>query len=451
MSTQAEEQPITRPLAWIRQIPGDLFHQDDKPLLGLTPDFSWHDFASQLSQTLQLETCTCEHSEWQWRAKEELFNGLGEHLLGQCIEIAPIPGKIWWAMPEQTIKQLMLLLLAKQPLPMHEELDQDFLHAFYRFIAMEALNAFELVNSDKKLSPSLANKEELPNEHCLCMDITINIQQTTFHGRIFLSPEFRSAWKKRYLPQPYSLLASPMADTLDVMVHLEAGRVNLTLAEWNKIKTGDFLFLDNCSLDPDEDKGRVMLVINGIACFRARLKQGSLKILEHPLYHEADAAMNDSNNKDDELLDDDDHTADHHTDEHDDSDFDLDDLSDSDLGLDDHLTGETTTDPHADEHSGEHTTQETESHPTDTQPQHEPIKTSSPVLTVEEIPLPVIIELGRVQMSIKKLLELQPGNLLELDIHPESGVDLVVNGKRIARGELLRIGEALGVRILELS
>ena len=39
----------------------------------------------------------------------------------------------------------------------------------------------------------------------------------------------------------------------------------------------------------------------------------------------------------------------------------------------------------------------------------------------------------------------------ELDIHPESGVDMVVNGKRIARGELLRIGDVLGIRIMELS
>jgi len=54
-------------------------------------------------------------------------------------------------------------------------------------------------------------------------------------------------------------------------------------------------------------------------------------------------------------------------------------------------------------------------------------------------------------MSVKKMLELQPGNLLELDIHPENGVDLVVNGKRIAKGELIKLGEALGVRILDIS
>lgn len=72
-------------------------------------------------------------------------------------------------------------------------------------------------------------------------------------------------------------------------------------------------------------------------------------------------------------------------------------------------------------------------------------------LSVDEIPLAVVIEVGRIQLSVKKLLELQPGNMLELNIHPESGVDMVVNGKRIARGELLRIGDTLGLRVTELS
>ena len=72
-------------------------------------------------------------------------------------------------------------------------------------------------------------------------------------------------------------------------------------------------------------------------------------------------------------------------------------------------------------------------------------------LSVDDIPLTVVIEVGRLQMSVKKLLELQPGNMLDLDIHPDAGVDMVINGKRIARGELLKIGDSLGIRISELS
>lgn len=70
-------------------------------------------------------------------------------------------------------------------------------------------------------------------------------------------------------------------------------------------------------------------------------------------------------------------------------------------------------------------------------------------LAPKDIPLTVVVEVGRIQISVQKLLELQPGNLLELDVHAENGVDLVVNGKAIGKGELLKIGDALGVRILD--
>lgn len=71
--------------------------------------------------------------------------------------------------------------------------------------------------------------------------------------------------------------------------------------------------------------------------------------------------------------------------------------------------------------------------------------------SVGELPLTVAVEIGRFQMTIGELMRLQPGNLLELTVHPQDEIDLVVNGKRIGRGELLRIGQLLGVRVTELG
>ena len=424
MSIQTEQ-----PFAWIRQIPGDLFQLDEKPLIGFPPAFDWNAFAVELGKSLQIKDLSFEPSTWQWRPREELFDGLGKEIRGLPLALAPLSGGVWWAMAEQEIKRLMATVLANQG---NGDIDNDFIQAFYHFIAAEALNAFEKTIADKKLSASLAREEGLPDAHCLCMDVAINLSETTLHGRLFLSPELRSAWKQRYMPQKPNLSLSPMINSLDVIVNLEAGRIDLKLSEWKQIKTGDFLFLDNCSLDPDEDKGRVMLVINGIPCFRARIKQGSLKILEHPLYFEANKSMDAPTNKDDEDLDLDSS-----------ADFDIDDISDSELNLEEAPKKAAAAAPAA-----KPAAKAAEA------PAGEAVaatKVATAPLSVEDVPLPVIIEVGRIQMAVKKLLELQPGNLLELDIHPESGVDLVVNGKRIARGELLRIGEALGVRILELS
>jgi flagellar motor switch protein FliN/FliY len=69
------------------------------------------------------------------------------------------------------------------------------------------------------------------------------------------------------------------------------------------------------------------------------------------------------------------------------------------------------------------------------------------VIPVDEIPMTLTVEVGKVKMSLAKLLELAPGNLLELAVRPEMGVSLTAHGKVVARGELVRIGEGLGVKI----
>lgn len=72
-------------------------------------------------------------------------------------------------------------------------------------------------------------------------------------------------------------------------------------------------------------------------------------------------------------------------------------------------------------------------------------------IALEDIPMTVVVEIKRMKMTAKKLLELRPGNLLELDIDPEAPVNLVSGGRRVGRGELIRIGDVLGIRVLEVG
>lgn len=72
-------------------------------------------------------------------------------------------------------------------------------------------------------------------------------------------------------------------------------------------------------------------------------------------------------------------------------------------------------------------------------------------ISLSDIPLTVTVEVARLHMTMQKLLDIRPGNELELPIHPEQGVQLLINGKPVARGELLKIGESLGVRILQIG
>lgn len=69
----------------------------------------------------------------------------------------------------------------------------------------------------------------------------------------------------------------------------------------------------------------------------------------------------------------------------------------------------------------------------------------------KDIPITITVEMGRIQMPLQKVAELKPGNVLDLSIPPSLGVNLTVGGKRIAKGELIQMGEVIGVKILKMS
>lgn len=67
-----------------------------------------------------------------------------------------------------------------------------------------------------------------------------------------------------------------------------------------------------------------------------------------------------------------------------------------------------------------------------------------------DIPLNVTVELGRTKRVIKDILELSPGSILELDKLAGEPVDILVNNKLIAKGEVVVIEENFGVRVTDI-
>jgi flagellar motor switch protein FliN/FliY len=58
--------------------------------------------------------------------------------------------------------------------------------------------------------------------------------------------------------------------------------------------------------------------------------------------------------------------------------------------------------------------------------------------------------LGRTNLSIKRVLELAPGSIVELDRMAGEPVDLLVNDKVVAKGEVVVVDENFGIRIVSL-
>jgi len=69
---------------------------------------------------------------------------------------------------------------------------------------------------------------------------------------------------------------------------------------------------------------------------------------------------------------------------------------------------------------------------------------------IMDVPLEVTVELGRTKKAISEVLDFAPGTIIELDKIAGEPVDVLVNGKLVAKGEVVVIEESFGVRVTEI-
>lgn len=69
---------------------------------------------------------------------------------------------------------------------------------------------------------------------------------------------------------------------------------------------------------------------------------------------------------------------------------------------------------------------------------------------IMDVPLNVTVELGRTSKSIQEILDFSPGTIIELNKIAGEPIDVLVNGKYVAKGEVVVIEESFGVRITEI-
>jgi flagellar motor switch protein FliN/FliY len=67
-----------------------------------------------------------------------------------------------------------------------------------------------------------------------------------------------------------------------------------------------------------------------------------------------------------------------------------------------------------------------------------------------EVMVTLSLEVGRLQMTVRELLQLAPGAIVELNRLATEPLDVLVNGVRIARGELVVVEEKFGIRLTDV-
>ena len=70
--------------------------------------------------------------------------------------------------------------------------------------------------------------------------------------------------------------------------------------------------------------------------------------------------------------------------------------------------------------------------------------------SLPDVKLDLSIELGRAQIPFKTAMNLSKGKIVRLDKYAGEPCDILINGKKVAKGEVIVVDEAFGVRVVHL-
>jgi flagellar motor switch protein FliN/FliY len=430
-----------------------LFSLDETPALGFPPAFPWEKMSQEFASCFGLEQCSITAGTLAWREKEALCEAIPAPYFSTEVTASGIDSRASVVLSQQDLAHLMQTILGLQaPVSATET---DMITAFHHFLSLQCVHITNNIDFDKRFSFQIASFNEVTNATAsLCQDIHIALGNDTFLIRLIMPEEFRKSWQSVNMNPKGALPTIDRLAQAVVTVHIEAARTAISLQELLQLKPGDFLFLDHPFYNQDSETSRLILSLDSKPIFRTKLKDKQLTILEIPLHDEVFDSMVDKINPSFPA-------SNFNTPESVPSNRPQEPEDDEHLETDDHLEEEEEENPFEDNDEEEEQDIEkikaeaakiqiTPVARQEKMQQPSPSGPSGP-LTPNDIPLMLVVEAGQVKISAQKLLELTPGNVIDLEISPEDGVDLVVNGRIIGKGELLKIGETIGVRIVQIG
>ncbi|EKE08032.1 MAG: hypothetical protein ACD_17C00382G0001 [uncultured bacterium] len=259
---------------------------------------------------------------------------------------------------------------------------------FYRYILLEALATLGTLPPFTGLTLcTLEEPKEI--EEGFYVDIEISIDQKKCWGRLLLPMDFRSLWIRHFADSSIEYVSKEVAKSTFLSLGIKTGSLSVKKSEWEPLHLGDFVPLDKNSYDAHKGTGICMLMLRDIPLFHAKIKNNRVELIDYAFYYED--TMEETRPK---------------------------------------KSAETPK-------------------PLQDEPRKFPSQEMEPV-SIKELPLDITVEIGRIRITLDQLMQLTPGNQLELPIHPDQGVNLTVGGNKIGRAELVYLGEQLGIRILEI-
>ncbi|HRW57986.1 MAG TPA: FliM/FliN family flagellar motor switch protein [Chlamydiales bacterium] len=301
--------------------------------------------------------------------------------------LSPLSGNAFWSIKQEDLSSLAMYGFFNSEESLIEK--TPFTHAFFEFLQKEAIAYLNKTPQFKNLAIQVEETDESEYEKLYCYQIGFHMQSQTIYSTLAISPNLLQDYSNHFKndPSPYF---EALSKNISVPMIMHAGSISLSLTEWKKIKHGDLILPDKLVYNPFKNLHQVVLMTDHTPLIEGKITKNKIQLLNYALYYKKEEPMIDK--------------------------------------------------PFDDEEIDETTNIVSE----DTVSEEKPIP-------IEKTELTINIELGSFQIPIEKLLALQPGMSLDLQMEPNNQVYLTCGGKTIAKAELISLDEQVGLRILEIG
>ena len=382
------------PWNWLEELDPAFLDLEGIPLSSSPKGFSLEKFEKSLCEKLKVQGVV------------EILDPipLEEHKEGEKgiqFSVPGLAGTIALVISRSELEELLLHLLNGKR---EGSISDEYLTPFWNFIIDTLKGAF--VESFTEANPPTIQQldDGKPTTPALQYPLELTIGKQTFSAKMITSREFIQEWRKSNLKSSRNnRLADLLKARIEIPLDVVIGGIELPRSDWRSIEEGDILLLDHLTYNPGAEKRGCSFLFQEHPLFRIKAKTGAIKIIEQakgvkifmPLEPGANPEQKDSEQKEAEKEDE------------------IGPVPEGDAVV-----------PKVDRGQPE---------------------------SLHDLPLQIRIEMGRFKLPLNQVLELQEGNILKVDVDPRKGVDLVVEGKVIGRGELVQIGDLVGVRITDLK
>jgi type III secretion system YscQ/HrcQ family protein len=427
---------MTTASTWLKKITPVIFEALSLSDKGSIPPFKMKPFITSMHTSLGRDDLSITVDKQDFISAESFYKGLGSKTNFVPLCLHPLNGKIYFVMGSDSIKSLISTMNKSKEDPSFISIEnEEVVKGLYTYFITEAIDSLMQLNMYPGLS-LVISEGAMTELSALSLDITISLANRHFLARLLVPNKIYKAINEHFTFIPPTLENLDNIADVNVPFSIRTGSVTLPKNELTTIEEGDFIILHNTFYKPSEKKGSFQMLLGNFPLFQVKLAKDGIKVLDYLYFY------NEENMNEDEI--------DSPFDEEDDDEFDLDDDYEDDDYEDDDVDENYSEEFIDKEDSFEENKskfdplEEEEQNEVGENPLLSPEKTN-----LSKVPLTIHMEIARFSLSLEELKKMSPGFKLPININPLH-VNLVVSGKSIGTGEIIEVGDAIGVKVTEL-